>query len=188
KMRAENPERVKIFVEHTPLGRPGTPDDIVGPAIFLASDLSTFVTGSIILADGGYRTVCLRPAAGRQPDDLIMRPYLTLALFIVVVLGGGTLIGVTTLPGGWYAGLIKPSFNPPNWVFAPVWTLLYLLIAIAGWRILQRDSRSAAMTAWFIQLGLNFIWSPVFFGAHRIGLALAIIVALLAAILSFIAT
>jgi len=117
-----------------------------------------------------------------------MRPYLTLALFIVVVLGGGTLIGVTTLPGGWYAGLIKPSFNPPNWVFAPVWTLLYLLIAIAGWRIWQRDSRSAAMTAWFIQLGLNFIWSPVFFGAHRIGLALAIIVALLAAILSFIAT
>jgi NAD(P)-dependent dehydrogenase (short-subunit alcohol dehydrogenase family) len=57
KMRAENPERVKIFVEHTPLGRPGTPDDIVGPAIFLASNLSAFVTGSIILADGGYRTV-----------------------------------------------------------------------------------------------------------------------------------
>ena len=117
-----------------------------------------------------------------------MRPYLTLALFIVLVLGGGTLIGVTTLPGGWYAGLIKPSFNPPNWIFAPVWTLLYLLIAIAGWRIWQRDPRSTAMTAWFIQLGLNFVWSPVFFGAHRIGLALAIIVALLAAILSFIAT
>jgi tryptophan-rich sensory protein len=117
-----------------------------------------------------------------------MRPYLTLALFVVLVLGGGTLIGVTTLPGGWYAGLIKPSFNPPNWVFAPAWTLLYLLIAIAGWRIWQRDLRSAAMTAWFIQLGLNFVWSPVFFGAHRIGLALAIIVALLAAILSFIAT
>jgi tryptophan-rich sensory protein len=117
-----------------------------------------------------------------------MRPYLTLALFIVLVLGGGTLIGVTTLPGGWYAGLIKPLFNPPNWVFAPVWTLLYLLIAIAGWRIWQRDPRSAAMTAWFIQLGLNFVWSPVFFGAHRIGLALVTIVALLAAILSFIAT
>lgn len=57
KMRAENPERVKLFLDHTPLGRPGTPDDIVGPAIFLASDLSAFVTGSIILADGGYRTV-----------------------------------------------------------------------------------------------------------------------------------
>ena len=117
-----------------------------------------------------------------------MRHFRTLAVFIVLVLGGGTLIGVTTLPGGWYAGLIKPSFNPPNWIFAPVWTLLYLLIAIAGWRIWQRDPRSTAMTAWFIQLGLNFVWSPVFFGAHRIGLALAIIVALLAAILSFIAT
>ena len=57
KMRAEFPERVKLFIEHTPLGRSGTPDDIVGPAIFLASDLSKFVTGTIIMADGGYRTV-----------------------------------------------------------------------------------------------------------------------------------
>jgi NAD(P)-dependent dehydrogenase (short-subunit alcohol dehydrogenase family) len=57
RMRAENPERVKIFVEHTPLGRPGTAEDIVGPAIFLASDLSAFVTGSIVMADGGYRAV-----------------------------------------------------------------------------------------------------------------------------------
>jgi tryptophan-rich sensory protein len=119
---------------------------------------------------------------------LIVRPYLTLALFVVLVLGGGTLIGFMTLPGDWYAELVKPSFNPPNWVFAPVWTLLYLIIAIAGWRTWQRGSRTAPMTAWFIQLGLNFIWSPVFFGAHRIGLALAVIVALLAAILSFIVT
>jgi NAD(P)-dependent dehydrogenase (short-subunit alcohol dehydrogenase family) len=57
KMRAEFPDRVKLFVEHTPLGRAGTPDDIVGPAIFLASDLSQYVTGAIILADGGYHTV-----------------------------------------------------------------------------------------------------------------------------------
>ncbi len=56
KMRAENPERVKIFVEHTPLGRPGTPDDIVARRSSLPR-LSAFVTGSIILADGGYRTV-----------------------------------------------------------------------------------------------------------------------------------
>jgi NAD(P)-dependent dehydrogenase (short-subunit alcohol dehydrogenase family) len=57
KMRAEFPDRVKLFVEHTPLGRAGTPEDIVGPAIFLASDLSQYVTGSIVMADGGYRTV-----------------------------------------------------------------------------------------------------------------------------------
>jgi 3-oxoacyl-[acyl-carrier protein] reductase len=57
KTRAGNPELVKIFVDHTPLGRTGKPEDIVGPAIFLASDLSAFVTGSMVMADGGYRTI-----------------------------------------------------------------------------------------------------------------------------------
>ena len=57
RVRATNPELVKVFIDHTPLGRAGTPDDIVGPAIFLASDLSAYVTGSIVMADGGYRTV-----------------------------------------------------------------------------------------------------------------------------------
>ena len=56
-VRANNPELVKIFMDHTPLGRPGKPEDIVGPAIFLASDLSSYVTGSIVMADGGYRTI-----------------------------------------------------------------------------------------------------------------------------------
>ena len=55
--RANDPELVKIFMEHTPLGRPGRPEDIVGPAIFLASDLSAYVTGSIVMADGGYRAI-----------------------------------------------------------------------------------------------------------------------------------
>jgi benzodiazapine receptor len=115
-----------------------------------------------------------------------MHRYLTLALFIALVLGGGTLIGFMTLPGAWYAGLAKPSFNPPNWIFGPMWTLLYILIAVAGWRTWQRAPGSAAMTVWFIQLALNFIWSPVFFGAHRIGAALIVIAMLLAAILAFI--
>ena len=57
KVRAERPELVKIFIDHTPLGRAGKPEDIVGPAIFLASDLSQYVTGTILMADGGYRTV-----------------------------------------------------------------------------------------------------------------------------------
>ena len=56
-VRANNPEVVKIFMDHTPLGRAGKPEDIVGPAIFLASDLSSYVTGSIVMADGGYRTI-----------------------------------------------------------------------------------------------------------------------------------
>jgi NAD(P)-dependent dehydrogenase (short-subunit alcohol dehydrogenase family) len=57
KVRASNPEIVKIFLDHTPLGRAGKPEDIVGPAIFLASVLSSYVTGSIVMADGGYRTL-----------------------------------------------------------------------------------------------------------------------------------
>jgi 3-oxoacyl-[acyl-carrier protein] reductase len=57
KVRASNPEVAKMFIDHTPLGRAGKPEDIVGPAIFLASDLSAFVTGSIVMADGGYRAV-----------------------------------------------------------------------------------------------------------------------------------
>jgi len=56
-VRANNPELVKIFLDHTPLGRAGKPEDIAGPAIFLASDLSAYVTGAIVIADGGYRTI-----------------------------------------------------------------------------------------------------------------------------------
>jgi 3-oxoacyl-[acyl-carrier protein] reductase len=56
-VRANNPELVKIFLDHTPLGRAGKPEDIVGPAVFLASDLSAYVTGTIVMADGGYRTI-----------------------------------------------------------------------------------------------------------------------------------
>jgi NAD(P)-dependent dehydrogenase (short-subunit alcohol dehydrogenase family) len=57
KVRASNPELIKVFLDHTPLGRAGKPDDIVGPAVFLASDLAGYVTGTIVMADGGYRTV-----------------------------------------------------------------------------------------------------------------------------------
>jgi 3-oxoacyl-[acyl-carrier protein] reductase len=57
KVRANNPELAKVFIDHIPLGRAGKPEDIVGPAIFLASDLSSYVTGSIVMADGGYRTI-----------------------------------------------------------------------------------------------------------------------------------
>ena len=114
-----------------------------------------------------------------------MRAYRALALFIVVVLGGGTAIGLATLPGEWYAGLAKPAFNPPSWVFAPVWSTLYVLIAVAGWRSWMRAPYGPPMLAWVVQLVLNFLWSPIFFGGHMIGAAFVVILALLASILAF---
>lgn len=115
-----------------------------------------------------------------------MRSYLTLAVFLVVVVGGGLAIGFVTLPGEWYASLAKPAFNPPNWVFGPVWTVLYVVIAIAGWRIWEHDTRGPAMKLWVAQLALNFAWSPVFFGAQMPLQALLIIIALLATTVLFI--
>jgi translocator protein len=71
----------------------------------------------------------------------------------------------------WYAGLVKPSFNPPNWVFAPVWTMLYVLMAFAAWRILRLREVSAArrlaLSLFFVQLLLNAAWSWMFFGAKN---------------------
>lgn len=116
-----------------------------------------------------------------------MKSLPSLAFFLILVLGGGLTIGYLTAPGDWYADLNKPSFNPPNWIFGPVWTVIYILIAIAGWRVWQTDRAGAAMKLWWAQLVLNFAWSPAFFSIQQIGLALAIILALLAAILAFIA-
>ncbi len=110
---------------------------------------------------------------------------MTLVIFFVFVLGCGIAIGFACPPGEWYARLKKPSFNPPNWAFAPAWTILYVLIAIAGWRTWE-DGENSAFTVWLAQLGVNYGWSPTFFRAHRGGLALALILILLALILAFI--
>ncbi|MDN2567320.1 tryptophan-rich sensory protein [Aquibium sp. A9E412] len=116
-----------------------------------------------------------------------MTRWISLAAFLLLVMGGGALIGSLTPPGAWYAGLAKPPYNPPSWVFGPVWTALYALIAVAGWRTFRRAPAGKAMAAWWTQMALNFVWSPVFFLAHLPGLALAVILAMLAAILAFIA-
>lgn len=116
-----------------------------------------------------------------------MRRLLILAAFVVVVLGGGLLMGASNLPGPWYEALRKPWFNPPNWLFGPAWTTLYILIAIAGWRTYERKPRGNAMQLWWAQMVLNFAWSPAFFTMHSIGLALVVVAAMLLAILGFIA-
>lgn len=112
--------------------------------------------------------------------------YIALALFLVVVVGGGALIGASNVPGEWYQALDKPPFNPPDWLFAPVWTALYVMIAVAGWRIWVRRDTHGAMSVWWLQLGLNFLWSPVFFSLRSPDAALLVISLLLVSILAFI--
>jgi benzodiazapine receptor len=90
-------------------------------------------------------------------------------------------IGSRFGPGEWYLTLAKPSFTPPAWIFAPVWTLLYLLMGLAAWLVWQRSGLAGAKLAlglFVVQLVLNAAWSWLFFGEHRIGLALADLAAL----------
>ena len=88
-------------------------------------------------------------------------------------------------PGEWYRQIAKPSWTPPGWIFPPVWTALYFAMATAAWLVWKRrgaKSRGPALTVWLVQLILNGLWSWLFFGQQMIGLALADIVLLLAAI------
>ena len=112
--------------------------------------------------------------------------WITLAVFLVVVIGIGALIGTQSVPGAWYESLNKPPFNPPNWIFGPVWFTLYVLIAVAGWRIWMIDPKSTAMKFWGAQMLLNWAWSPVWFLAQMLWPAFAIIVLMWLSIVAFI--
>ncbi|MFT0892063.1 TspO/MBR family protein [Pseudochelatococcus sp. G4_1912] len=116
-----------------------------------------------------------------------MSKLISLAVFILITLGVGLMIGFVTMPAEWYAALNKPWFTPPNWLFGPAWSILYVMIAVAGWRCWLRDRRGLAMKLWLIQMLLNFSWSPLFFGAQQPALALVIIVAMVATTFAFIA-
>ena len=82
---------------------------------------------------------------------------------------------------GWYATLKTPSWNPPAWVFGPVWTVLYFLMAVAAFQVWRQGGwrrQSVALILFLVQLILNAIWTPLFFGMHRVGLAFGEIVVL----------
>lgn len=116
-----------------------------------------------------------------------MKTFIIYALFIATVLTAGILTGVNNLPGPWYDSLQKPFFQPPPWIFSPVWTVLYVMIAVAGARTWLRAPASGRMQVWFAQMVLNLLWSPAFFGMQSPGFGLTIIIPLLAFILAFIA-
>lgn len=106
-----------------------------------------------------------------QTDSKSWPRYLRLAALaivpVIVALGLGQVATIPNLP--WHASLIKPSFNPPNWIFGPVWTSLYALMAFAAWRILRlppSPARRPALILFYAQLALNIAWSWMFFAAH----------------------
>lgn len=112
--------------------------------------------------------------------------FITLLIFLAISLGGGLYIGATNLPGAWYAELQKPPFTPPNVLFAPAWTLIYSLIALAGTRVVDLPGPRGPMMLWILQMGLNFAWSPIVFSLNHLLLGLLVILALLGAIFAFI--
>ena len=117
------------------------------------------------------------------------KDVVALAVCLAACFGAAALGTMFTWPGvsTWYQGIRKPSFSPPNWVFGPVWTALYTMMAVAAWLVWQKSdaaARSVPLVLFGVQLALNAAWSPIFFGLRSFGWALADIVALWLAIVA----
>lgn len=128
---------------------------------------------------------------GQRRRDRLIALVLSVATPLVLGAAGGV-ITAGAIPG-WFSELAKPPWNPPSWLFAPVWTALYIAMGLAAWRIWRlgtaRDASPtlragvrSALLVYGTQLLLNAIWTPAFFGLKRVDLALVIIVLMLAAI------
>lgn len=114
-----------------------------------------------------------------KPNSPVKAALALLAWIAITFLAPAT--GLIAPPGSWYSTLVKPSFNPPPWIFGPVWTLLYTLMAIAAWRVWLKGGwreQQRPLTLYLAQLALNASWTPVFFALHQLGWALVVIIAL----------
>ncbi len=103
-------------------------------------------------------------------------PKLIIAIIIPLLVGAISGFFTSESVNGWFTYLVKPSFNPPNWIFAPVWTTLYILMGIAHYLVWnnpdkQPQVKRTAIIFYFIQLSLNFLWSFLFFNLHQPGWA-----------------
>lgn len=113
-----------------------------------------------------------------------MKNWIKLAISILVPLAVGAVAGLftTTEINGWFQTINKPAWQPPNWVFGPVWTLLYLLMGVSFYLVWQstapKTTKRIAITLWIIQLVFNFFWSFIFFKKHQIDWALGEILVL----------
>ncbi len=116
----------------------------------------------------------------RQREVLALAGWLVLTFVAAAT-------GVFVSTGGWYATLVKPSWNPPGWLFGPVWTLLYAMMAVAAWLVWcvgGWNAQRRALGLYLCQWALNALWTPLFFGLQRPDLAFAEIVVLDFAVLA----
>ena len=112
---------------------------------------------------------------------MIKNKYSSLVLILLITFIASAIGGFTTaaFKEPWYSEIILPSFNPPSWVFAPIWTTLYILMSIAIWRIWIKFSDRKILKIYFLHLLFNSTWSVVFFGFHQIELALINLIVIL---------
>ena len=105
---------------------------------------------------------------------MLKNKFVSLFLFLITTFSASFIGGITTFKfkEPWYSTLVKPSFNPPDWVFGPVWTILYILMAIAIWNVWIKSKNINLVYLYFIHLFFNTTWSVVFFGFNQIELAL----------------
>lgn len=119
---------------------------------------------------------------------LDMDSFSSLIFFVAVSFAAGA-TGLIFRPGNWYRQLDKPWWRPPDWLFGPVWTVLYALIGLAGWLVWREAElfgEALRLSVYGVQLILNAAWTPIFFGLHRIGLAVTEILVLWASIVATI--
>lgn len=107
--------------------------------------------------------------------------WLLFAVFLAACFAAGATGGMFP-PGDWYDGLRKPRWTPPNWLFPVAWTTLYLCMAFAGALVAMQPDNGLAMALWGLQIALNTLWTPVFFGLRRMGAGLGVLTALWAAV------
>jgi benzodiazapine receptor len=112
-------------------------------------------------------------------------PIISLIVFLALT-AIAAMSGSQFRPGEWYATLAKPEWTPPGWLFPPVWAVLYVMIAVAGWRVWKAEGVGPAVIVWSIALLLNAAWSFLMFGQRQIAFAAIDVVALWLAIVAFI--
>lgn len=112
----------------------------------------------------------------------------TLFLIFLAASAAAGATGMLFKPGDWYEGLVKPDWRPKNWMFPLAWTTIYVLSSLAAARVAPLAGNGHAMAFWALQIALNTLWTPAFFGARRLGFSVVVMLGLVVAVLGMVVT